>query len=303
MRRTRFLNAWPLSHSFSFNQGFHFIWTEIFYLSPLFFIVLVLLLRQLGAQVWKDPRYALLVCLALPGLVWQNFSAFFREGRFELAAPLFLPLVLLAGCYLVRLTNIDRATRWVFAAIFVLAGAQSLAGLNPFYFASKLDGTGWQIRRTVSGENVTGFYASKRQISWRSLADEIERLKPQEGATLVITDLPTTASALSFYLPHNPSVYVESQPDVITQYDFWTQYDDSASPNDSALYVTQSNAQPPGDLTKNFASVTPVEDPPSPDFEKSWNVWSCQKFIATEAAGGAGAPAAPMHESDSLPSK
>jgi 4-amino-4-deoxy-L-arabinose transferase-like glycosyltransferase len=302
MRRTRFLNSWPLSHSLSLNHGFHFIWMEISYLSPFFFIVLLVLLRQLGRQVWKDSRYGLLVCLALPGLVWQNFAAFFQEGRFELVAPLFLPLVLLAGCYLMRLTNIDRTTRWIFATVFILAGLQSLAGLNPFYFAPKLDGQGWQIRRSQSGENVTSFYVSKRQISWRNLADEIVRLQQQEGATLVITDTPNTASALSFYLPHNQFVYVEGRPDVITHFDFWPRYDESASPNDSALYVTQSNEPPRPSLIRSFASVMPLDETTDSGFEKSWNIWSCQKFISQESSGGP-VQTAPMHESDSLPSK
>lgn len=303
VRRTRFLGSWPLSHSLSLNHGFHFVWMEIFYLSPLFFIVLVVLLRQLGGQLWRDPRYALLACLAVPGLIWQNFAAFFQEGRFELVAPLFLPLVLLAGCYLVRLTNIDRVTRWIFVAIYVLAGVQSLAGLNPFYFEHKLEGSGWTIRRTHSGENVTSFYTAKRQISWRGLAEQLQRLQQEEGATLIITDLPGPASALSFYLPRNQFVYVESRPDTITHFDFWPQYDDSASPNDSALYVTKSDGPPPPDLVKNFASVTPLDEPVSSNVDKSWNIWSCQKFIATEPSGNAASATTPMHESDALPSK
>ncbi len=302
VRHTRILNAWPLSHSFMLNQGFHFIWKEIFYLSPVFFIVLAVLLWRLGRQAWEDPRYGLLMCLAVPGLIWQNFSAFFHEGRFELVAPLFLPLVLLAGCYFARLTNIDRTARWIIITVFVLAGAQSLAGLNPFYIGPKLNGQGYGLRRTVSGENVTSFYASKRQISWRNLADQIQRLQEEQGATLIITDLPTTASALSFYLPHNPFVYVEGHPDIITHFDFWPHYDESASPNDSALFVTLSNDSPPPDLAKNFASVTELDEPPSSGFDKSWNFWNCQKFIGPGQSTGPD-QTVPMHESDALPTK
>jgi 4-amino-4-deoxy-L-arabinose transferase-like glycosyltransferase len=301
VRKARLINDWPLSHSLSLNQGFHFIWTEIFYLSPLFFIGLVILCWRLGRQLWEDPRYGLLVCLAVPGLLWQNFSGFFHRGHFELTAPLFLPLVLLAGCYSSRLTNIDRRSRWAFAAILIFAGAQSLAGLNPFYFAPNLDGKGYTLHRTESGENVTGFYASKRQISWRILADQLVRLQQDQGATLIITDLPTTASALSFYLPHNPFIYVESPPDVITHFDFWPHYDESASPNDSALYVTLSNDHPPDDVIKNFASVTALDDPPpSTGFDKEWNIWSCQRFIGSGGTSSAN-QAPPMHESEALP--
>ncbi len=87
--RTRILNAWPLSHGFSLNQGFHFIGLEAFYLCPLFLIVLVVVLGRLGSQLWEDPRYGLMVCLAAPGLIWQNLVAFFHEGRFELVPALF----------------------------------------------------------------------------------------------------------------------------------------------------------------------------------------------------------------------
>lgn len=302
IRHTRLFNDWPLSHGFSFNQGFHFIWTEIFYLSPVFFIVLAAILWQLGRQLWKDSRYALLASLAVPGLIWQNFAAFFHEGHFDLVAALFLPLVLLGGCYISRAANVDRIARLGFAAIFVLAAAQSLGGLNPFYFAPKLSGSGYEIRRTRSGENVTSFHAGKRQISWRNLADQLQRLQQDQGATLLITDLPTTASALSFYLPHNPLVYVDDSRNVITQFDFWPHYDESASPNDSALFITLSNDRPRDELVKNFSSVTVLDAPPSSGCDKAWNIWSCQKFIGSGQTSGQNLTM-PMHESEPLPKK
>ena len=306
---TRLLSAWPLSHSLSLHQGFKFIWLEIFYLCPLFFILLVFVLGRLGRQLWEDPKYGLLVFLAAPGLVWQNFSAFFQEGRFELVPALFLPLVLLAGCIMAELTVTDLRAKWVACLVLICATAQSLAGLNPFYFAPKMDGHGYQLRRTQSGENVTGFYASKRRISWRNLADAVQSLQRDEGvgATLIIADTPETASALSFYLPHNPFVYVESKPHQISHFDFWPGYAQSASPNDSALYIGHSTnpdhpAEPPSaEIVKNFASVTPIEDPPLPDFDKSWDIWNCQNFIGSGAQPPSEVQTNPMHDSDALP--
>jgi len=307
--RTRLLSSWPLTHGFSLHQGFHFMGLEIFYLCPLFFIILVAVLWRLGHQLWDDPRYGLLVALAAPGLLWQNFVAFFQEGRFELIPALFLPLILLAGCYMARLTIIDRKAAWVSALVLFVAAAQSLAGLNPFYFAPKPDGHGFQIRRTQSGENVTGFYADKRHISWRILADAVQSLQRDQGigATLIIADSPETASALSFYLPHNPFVYVESKPGVITHFDFWPGYAQSASPNDSALYIGHSTDPsrpadaPSADIVKNFASVTPIDDPPLPGFDKSWDIWNCQNFIGTGGQAPGDAQANPMRDSDALP--
>ena len=306
---TRLVSSWPLSHGFSFNQGCRFIWLEIFYLCPLFFIMLAVVFTRLGRQMWEDPRYSLLVCLAVPGLLWQNFAAFFQEGHFEMVPALFLPLILLAGCYTTRVTTIDRVAQWVSLSVLAVAALQSLAGLNPFYFAPKLDGHGYQIRRTQSGENVTGFYSDKRQISWRNLADAVQSLQRDQGvgATLIISDSPETASALSFYLPHNPFVYVASNEKMITHFDFWPGYAQSASPNDSALYICRSTDpnrpadNPPPDVYKNFASVEQIEDPPLPDFYKSWDIWNCQNFIGTGGQTPGDVQTNPMHESDALP--
>jgi hypothetical protein len=280
---------------------------EIFYLCPLFFVLLVITCLQLGRQLWEDRRYRFLLCVSIPGLLWQNFSAFFHEGRFELIPALCLPAVLLVGCYIAELTLANRAAQGIAIILLVSAAVQSLAGLNPFYLVAK-EGGGYEWQRTRSGENVTGFNRAKRQVSWRNLADAVQSLQQDEGvgATLIIADNPETASALSFYLPHNPFVYVEEKDKVISQFDFWPGYAQSASPNDSALFVARSTnpdrpADPPSqDVFKNFASVKPLPDPPLPEFDKSWDIWNCQNFIG---AGGQNpeAQANPMRDSDALP--
>jgi 4-amino-4-deoxy-L-arabinose transferase-like glycosyltransferase len=302
IRRTRLVSDWPLSHDFAFGQGFHFIGLEIFYLCPLFVIALGFVMSRLGRELWQDPRYALLVCLPLPGLVWENFSAFFREGNFDLMPALYLPLVLLAGCCAEKLDSDEGNRRWMWGVVFAVAAIQSLAGLNPLYLTHD-EGRGWQIKRLTSGENVTSFRPSQRQISWRNLADQMAQLQREVGANLIITDSPGTASALSFYLPHNPAIYLEEKPDEVTQFDFWPRYNEAASPNDSAIFLTRStDPQPPADLVKNFASVTLLPDMPLPDFDKAWQIWNCQRFVGDAQPAGA-IEASPMHESDSLPKK
>ena len=304
---TRILSAWPLSHGFSFNQGFHFIALEVFYLCPLFFILLLVVLEHLGRRLWEDPRYCLLLCLAVPGLVWENFSAFFHDGRFELIPALFLPLVLLAGCYMAHVSSVDKKAQWVAIFVLICAAAQSLAGLNPLYVTPRSDGNGFALRRSQSGENIAGFYSARHRTSWRNLADAVQGLQRDLGATLIIADTPQTASALSFYLPHNPFVYVADKPDLITHFDFWPGYAQSASPNDSAIYISHSTSPdhpadlPTVDIVKNFASVTPVDDPQLPGFDKSWDIWSCQNFIGSGSQAAGEVQTNPMHESDALP--
>jgi hypothetical protein len=306
---TRILNAWPLSHPFSLHKGFHFIGLEIFDLCPLFFILLVGVLWQLGRELWDNPRYRLLMCLSVPGLAWQNFAAFFQEGHIGLVPALCLPLLLLVGCYMSVLTLARRPAQIASVVVLVCATLQTLIGLNPFYFASKSEGNGREIRRSRSGEHLPWFYAGKRHTSWRNLADAVQSLQQDEGvgATLLITDDPETASALSFYLPHNPFVYVEEKPNVITHFDFWPGYAQSASPNDSALFIAHSTnpdhpADPPSpDIVRNFASVSPIPDPPLPDFDKTWDVWNCQNFIGTGAQSPGEVQTNPMRDSDALP--
>ncbi len=306
LAHTRIINAWPLSHPFSFTQGVHFIGLEIYTLCPLFAALLLFVMWRLGRELWEDPRYGLLVCLAVPGLIWQNFAAFFSEGRFELVPALFLPMILLAGCFLARLTRTDLMARWICGTVLIVATVQTVAGLNPFYVDTKANGHGYRLRRTQSAENMTNYFdASRRQVSWRNLADAIQILQRDVGATLIIADTPETAAALSFYLPRNPFVYVQSKPDTITHFDFWPGYDQSATPNDSALYLTHESAEHPADppsaaLTKDFAEVTRVEDPPLPDFDKGWEIWNCQHFVGS-GQGPAEVPTEPMPEHDALP--
>jgi hypothetical protein len=303
----RVLNAWPLSHGFSLGQGFHFIGLEIFYLCPLFFVLLLFVLGRMGRELWLHPRYGLLLCLSVPGLVWQNFTSFFHEGHFELVPALFLPLVLLAGCHVALLTVGQRAMRVIALAVLACALVQTLAGLNPFHYVAAPDGHGYVLKRSRSAENIGAVFSKKRQVSWRNLADAVRSLQQDQGATLLIADSPGTASALCFYLPHNPLVYVEGKPNVITQFDFWNTYAQNASPNDSALYIAHSTSPehpadgPSPDMVKNFASVTAIADPPLPEFDKSWDIWSCQNFIGSGGqATGEGQPN-PMRDTEPLP--
>jgi len=306
---TRILNALPFSHAFSIDKGFHFIGLEIFDLCPIFFVLLIYVLWQLGRELWNNPRYRLLMCLSVPGLVWQNFSAFFQEGHIGLVPALCLPLLLLVGCYMSELTLTNKAAQGIALIVLVCAIVQTLDGMNPFYFAAKTDGHGTELRRSRSGEHLGRFYAGKRHTSWRNLADAVKSLQQDQGvgATLIITDNPETASALSFYLPHNPFVYVEDRPGVITQFDFWTGYAQSASPNDSALFISHSTntehpAEPPSpDIFKNFASVTMIPDPPLPDFDKTWDVWNCQNFIGTGAQNSGDIQSNSTRDSEALP--
>ena len=104
---------------------------------------------------------------------------------------------------------------------------------------------------------------------------------------------------------HTFVVYVEDKPGTITHFDFWPPYDESASPNDSALFIGRSTrpngrANPPPDVMRDFATVTPIEDLPFPNFDRSWKIWICQNFIGSNEPPGA-TQTRPAYESGALP--
>ncbi len=200
-----------------------------------------------------------------------------------------------------------RKTSITCAAVLILAGLQSIAALNPFYLVPKDEGKGYAIRRTQSGENVTSFYASKRQVSWRNLADAVENLQRDLGATLIITDSPETASAPEL-LPAAQSVRLRREPagrDHAFRFlarlrpvglaerlgDFHRSLDQPEHAGRSAVA---------GDHER-LREGNAVEDPPLPGFDKSWDVWNCQNFVG--AGGQAASPqeANTVHESEALP--
>jgi undecaprenyl-diphosphatase len=295
IRRARLVGDWPLNHPFSITQGLHFIALEVIDLSPLFAIALGVVLARTGRGLWRDARFGLLVCLAAPGLLWENFAAFFSGTNFELVPALFLPLLLLAGCGADRLTENERNRRLAWGAVLVLAAVETLAGVQSLFIPR---GGERPFSREIAEQVLAGIGMPAVRSSWHNLADQMVQMQRDDGASLIITDQPATASELSFYMPHHPSIYVEDV-DTVTQFDFWPQYTDAASPNDSALYLTRSTQEPPDDLKKNFTAVTPLPDMPVPEFDKAWNLWNCDKFIGTSES--AGAEASPMHETDSLP--
>jgi len=296
IRHARLVNDWPLSHPFSFTQGLHFIGLELIFLSPLLAVALVIVLARTGRDLWHDARYGLLVCLAVPGLLWENFASFFSETNFELVPALFLPLLLLGGCGADRLAATERNRRLAWGAVLVLAMLETLVGIQSFYIPRGEPGP---FSRRIGEQVLAGLGTPAERSSFRNLADQMVQMQRDLGANLIITDSPATASALSFYMPHHPSIYVDEKENVVTQFDFWPQYTDAASSNDSALFITRSADDPPDDLKKNFSSVTPLPDMPTPEFDKAWNLWNCQKFVG--ASEPAGAEATPMHETDSLP--
>ncbi len=116
----------------------------------------------------------------------------------------------------------------------------------------------------------------------------MQYLQKENGASLVIASNAQAASALSFYLPNNPAVYVVRENKEITQFDFWAPFWDSAAAGDSAIFVTQGDI--PADLKKSFDGVVPATDEPLPEVVQTWRFYKCANFKDTPEGASSGPP-------------
>ncbi len=217
--------------------------------------------------------------------------------------------MLLAGCYMAQPCRASIANaRWVAGIVLVCARLQSLAGLNPFYFVPKPDGHGYVLKRHAKRRKRDRLL---RRASGRSRGATSPRpcssLQRDQGATLIITDSPETASALSFYLPHNPLVYVEDKPDMITHFDFWTGYTQiGLAQRFGALHQPFDRPESPGRsaITGNRRKISPpsqpVEDPPLARFRQVVGHLELPEFHRLGQPPATEGQPSPMHESDSL---
>ncbi len=53
-------------------------------------------------------------------------------------------------------------------------------------------------------------------------------------------------------------------------------------------------------MRNNFASVSLIDDPPLPGFDRSWDIWICQNFIGTNAQPST-MTSRPTYDSGALP--
>lgn len=248
------------AHSFSLMAGLAFAGRQIWLLSPAFFVGMLMALYYAGAVTFRHRRYALFLCLCLPGLILQFLASFFHAENAELMPSLYLPALFLAGNLWASFSQNDARWRRVGIGLLVLAGLQSLAGLIPA--ANARLGMG------------SGLYPP---YSYHDLADEMNRRMQERGATVVVADDPETASALTFYLPRQQLAYVIARHGVRSQFDFWPNYDDFSGY--SFILVTGGDRPAPENFTHEFDQVEAIADVQIPRSEAAgWRLYYCENF-------------------------
>lgn len=248
------------THAFSFLSGLEFILMQIWLLSPAFFLGMLLAFYYAGTVTFRHHRYALLLCLCLPGLALQVVCAFFHAANPDAMPALYLPALFLAGNLWASLAQRESRWRRIGVGLLILAGLQSLGGLipalNPYVGAG------------------SGLYPA---YSYRNLADEMTRRMQEKGASVAVAEDAETASALTFYLPRQQMAYVVARHGVRSQFDFWPNYDDFIGYN--FILVTGGNRHAPAIFTSGFTKVDPIADAQIPGSDSAnWVLYFCENF-------------------------
>ncbi|PAW76208.1 MAG: hypothetical protein B9S32_15890 [Verrucomicrobia bacterium Tous-C9LFEB] len=270
-----------ISHGFSLLAGLEFTLTQIWLLSPAFFLGMLLAFYYAGSITFRHHRYALLLCICLPGLLIQYISSFFHAANADAMPALYLPALFLSGNLWASFAQRETRWKWIGVGLLTLAGLQSLGGLIPA--TSHYVGFG------------SGLYPP---YSYRNLADEMTRRMQEKGATVAVAEDAETASALTFYLPRQQLAYVVARHGVRSQFDFWPNYDDFNGYN--FILVTGGNRPAPAIFTKGFFKVDPISDAQIPGSESvGWQLYYCENF-----QGGVGGtlkdiPAEAVHDLES----
>jgi hypothetical protein len=227
-----------------------------------------------AGHIEKPTRQSLLwIYLSVPGLVAEGVASFFHAAQPSVWLPQWLPLVPLAVLGWEQACVMKPWVRRAGYAVFLLATAQTIGGWVPQ----------WSHRAPCNSSLYVG-------PSWRTMAQTVVRTEKETGATFAITDHPFVASALSFYMPFHPFVYVVDRVGVGSQFDFWVGYRDNGGAN--ALLVARKTHGVPEQIGREFRKVTSLPEPNLGENAAEWQFSLCEDF-GGEPAGATPEPELP----------
>jgi 4-amino-4-deoxy-L-arabinose transferase-like glycosyltransferase len=239
-----------------------FLWQQAVWLGFGCLVALGFIVLRARDYAFLNRPHLFLLCLGLPGLIFQAFASCFHAANPDMLAALYLPLLSLAGSVGTRVTDADRRWRLAALAVIIVAGVQSVSGLLP---------------RTAK---FWANYSPARGDRHRAVAVEIARLQHDSGGSFLIVQDPLDAAVFAFYLPLQPFVYVVPHRAVETQFDLWPGYQDFETTN--ALYVGDGGPLP-HEIETGFQNVRPLPGIPIPEAQR-FHFYLCERFGATKSA-------------------
>jgi hypothetical protein len=211
-------------------------------LSPLVFLaVLGVAFRAPGAlRGTREWRYGL--ALFLPLFVGYTLLSFNRPSNANWAALAYpCMLVLVAGAW-ERMEPTRGLLRFKAAALWtggVLTGIVLLAPL-----VLRLDSV--PIHRAPFN----------RVLGFPSAAAQVDDLRKQHGAEVVISSDRSVASLLAFYLPDHPRTFIPSHTGIRNQFSLWPGYAEMPAGTRALLVTIEKRGEFPEILREEFTSIT-----------------------------------------------
>jgi 4-amino-4-deoxy-L-arabinose transferase-like glycosyltransferase len=250
-QRNHWASATQLGNRGHVHESFHlnfstfadFLGSQAVVISPLLFLALLVtavvsVIALCRAKI--SPRSEgelLLLLLFLSVFLFYAVLAFHLRGEPNWPAVSYLSLlIILAGRWQKilewRPSRIFMATAFCFAWVETII----LHDTRALPFPSHLD-------------------PMSRTAGWASLAAEMDKLRQQQGADVMLADGYKEASVLAFEMPEKPFIYALHHQPPANQFDLWPTFPTTAPHR--ILWMTDDN--PPTELADRFDTIVPLE--------------------------------------------
>lgn len=222
-----------LSHGYQFHwkEELKFLQEQALVISPLPFLFIV---TAVVLSVWKrsseEPiRY--LLALFAPLFLFYAIIGFNSSGEANWTAPAYVAGCILAGAL---------AAEWLVKAGLLLKIGWGLS----LVLVLALHHTDWLHLKHDPMERTHG---------WETIARHLQPMR--EGKPYVlISNRYQYASAISYYLPDRPTVYIPHSEKIQNQFSFWPTYE--LKPETRALLITDGDI--PWGIKNEFSSIMPI---------------------------------------------
>jgi 4-amino-4-deoxy-L-arabinose transferase-like glycosyltransferase len=223
------------------DQFFRFMGEQFGVVSPFFMggIIVAAIALLLHRREDERVRYLLSQCLPLYALF--GFFALNNAGQPNWTVPALVTAIIFTVVFWRDLVQRNEVWRWSVRVAFAITAICVVFIHCMAWFP---------VPRKIN--------LMSRTEGWPSFAEQVQRIRLENQANLLLGADYQSASLMAFYLPDQPTVYLPPEPYGRTQFTLWPQY--TVTPVTHALYVTWGPRDPPPALAKQFTHFKLLEN-------------------------------------------
>jgi len=229
-----------------------FIGGQFGVISPLIAAGMVVAGVALLCKRHADLRVRFLLSQFLPLYALFSFFSLNKAGQPNWAAPALVPGIIFTVVYWRDVVARQPAWRRAIGAAFVIALIMTVLMHDTDPLLSVARHVTDQLHRRPIPDPL------RRARGWTDFAAHVQAAREKGQVNLLVADNYGQASMMAFYLPDQPTTYLQPEPYGSTQFTLWPGYD--VGPGTRALYVTTSDGPPPESVQKQFSKVELVDD-------------------------------------------